>query len=281
MNNNVFDNFVINADQLKYYTIPAEYPLFKASKADRAGMSLKPDRFYFFGVKNMDPGYIDEYEDIYGIIYEFKTTQPLKLLALDDRDTVNKLYEDDDINYKIQDILDDNYGHMNGIRDSQSDKDRELSQYLCNKGYDGYAIEFMLTDTGVFHSEFMICNASSKVEYVGRITSDEHVEHILEDARLKRLDQEREDARKAARKAARKDREIKTESSNPIRLFDSPITERTLFDSPVKKRKGLFNDDDDDDVRGGRRKQRKTRAKKQTRNRNRKTRKGTKRNSKN
>lgn len=195
------DKSIREENGLKFYNIPANYPLFKASKMlDNYGsMTLESGRFYFFGLKNMHPEYIENYEKEYGIIFEFITTQPLKLLALDDPDTVDILYENTD-NSNIKYILDNNYGHTSGIRKTVSDKDRELSQYLCEQGYDGYAIKTMPTEGGgTFHTEFMICNATSKTRMIGKITSDEHVGHILQDAKMKKLEEERESARKRAR----------------------------------------------------------------------------------
>jgi len=220
-NNNVFNNFVIE-DGLKFYTIPADYPLFKASKMlDNYGsMTLESGRFYFFGLKKMHPEYIENYETEYGIIFEFITTQPLKLLALDDPDTVDILYENTD-NSNIRYILDNNYGHADGIRKTVSDKDRELSQYLCEQGYDGYAIKTMPTEGGgTFHTEFMICNATSKTEMIGRITSDENVRFILQDAKMKKLDEEREAARKRAREEKLSNRPVKNFSFGRLTFGD-------------------------------------------------------------
>jgi len=151
------DNFVVE-DGIKFYNIPVGYPLFKASKMLDAhnSMSLENGRFYFFGLKKMDAGYIEEYEKEYGIIFEFITTQPLKLIAMDDPDTVNILYENANDMDDIQKILDKNYGHDDGIRKTESDADRTLSQYLCDQRYDGYAIKTMPTEGGgTFHTEFM------------------------------------------------------------------------------------------------------------------------------
>lgn len=266
----VFDNFVIE-NGMKFYMIPVGYPLFKASKMldSRGSMSLENGRFYFFGLKNMGDGYIEQYEKIYGIIFDFITTQPLKLIAMDDPNTVNTLYENARGMYDIQNILDKNYGYRTGKRDSVSDKDRMLSQYLCDQGYDGYAIKTMQKDDGgTFHTEFMICNATSKTRMNGRITSDEHVGHILHAAKIKELEEKLEEERKRKR-----------EEERHKRMPQPADKTKTVF-SFARNLFGNENESDDDDMNdvsikrklfGGRRRtnkqQRKTQAKKQIRNR--------------
>lgn len=75
---------------MKFYLFPEGYPLFKARKA------TEPTAFRhgipsFFGIKHMSPEYIESYEEQYGIIFEYITTRPYKLVALDDRSTQERL----------------------------------------------------------------------------------------------------------------------------------------------------------------------------------------------
>ena len=182
---------------INYYVFPLNYPLFKANKIlDRGSVvSLQPNRPYFFGLKNTDPEYIEDYEREYGVIFEFVTTRVYKLVALDDNVTQNTLYDSAPENIKV--ILEDNYGLNTGIRDSVSEPDRIISDYICSLGYDGYAINYMKTDNigGTFHPELMICNADG-IQYVGKVTPDSRVESIIERGKLEKLSKQMKETRK-------------------------------------------------------------------------------------
>jgi len=191
-NSNPFDDNTIQKIEengIYYYIVPSGFPLFKATKNEDDIVNnngLDPTKFYFFGVKNMDPKYIKSYEKEYGIIFEFTTTREYKLLALDDKATQTKLYKMENITEDIKQILEENYGYENNERDSDNDKDRKLSEFLCSNNFDGYAIHNMKTQLGgTFHDELMICKMDG-INTIGKlITSPERVEQILEDTKLK------------------------------------------------------------------------------------------------
>ena len=98
----------------------------------------------------MNPEYIESYEDEYGVIFEFVTMREYRLIALDDKQTQTTLYQNAPANIKR--ILENNYGYHNDLRNSVSGPDREISQYICSLGYDGYGIHDMRTDNmgGIF-----------------------------------------------------------------------------------------------------------------------------------
>lgn len=206
----------------EYYTLPKDYPLYKASRNSKEARNLAPGRFYFFGVKNESPEYIESFEKEYGIIFEFKTVRPYKLLAMDTPATLAALYKS--APPAIQTILIKNYGHGTGIRDSIGEKDSELSQYICNAGFDGYAIHTMKTTTGgTFHSEFMICNTGS-MQSVKRVTTEVVANRILEKQKLDKL---------APKKKTRKS-PIKKNSDSPLNLPNKSLERKNLFGiSPV------------------------------------------------
>lgn len=274
----IFENTTVGMNQLKYYVIPVNYPLFKATKNIRKGetLQLRSDQHSFFGLKNMTPSYIDEYEDEYGVIFEYKTTRVYNLIALNDLSNVDLLYQNAPEN--IKQILDKNYGHITGKRDSESNNDRTLSLYLCSLNYDGYAIHNMMTESGgIFHTEFMICNCDG-IKYVGQITDESRVKGILENAKLKEMSKRMEESRKQAKEEARKrvkemdkkrlfgmdgyedEDEIYNKPTSlfgmnddtPFRSdmkFKTPIRPLSVFQTPSKTatKKRLFGMDDDND----------------------------------
>jgi len=244
---NPFDNNTIQKiqeDGIYYYIVPEEFHLFKAStiydeKSPR--LIFKRAGPYFFGVKNMEPEYIESYEEEYGIIHEFKTNREYKLLALDEFDTQKHIYEN--ANPEIQHILEKNYGYNDKNRqlkrDSESDNDRILSQYLCsNADCDGYAVHNMTTyGVDLFHDEFMICKMDG-IEYVEQITKDTtKIQNILQSAELKKLAKEMKESRQ-------KKRPYNSFNSSPIKIKGN------LFG----RQRSLFDDDDEILNNGGNKK---------------------------
>ena len=225
----------VEENGIYYYIIPANFGLFKATKTydkSQSGLKLDPSRNYFFGIKNMSPEYIEEYERLYGIIFEFVTTREYKLLALDEKSTKEMIYKSSP--EVIQHILQHNYGHMTGIRHSESDNDSELSKYLCEKGYDGYGIHDMKTDfEGTFHDELMICNMDG-IHYLGKVTTDDKMLQIIEKTKFDELSKNL--------KQTRKKRFLNE---------DSPVSKKVMLSSsfsppPLSFTKRLFDDDDDE-----------------------------------
>lgn len=199
----MFENIQeIKENDMWYYLIPEKYPLFKATKtydSTSGGLYLNPEGYYFFGVKDETPGYIESYEKEYGIIFEFVTTRPYKLLALDKKETQDKLYQNAPEEIKL--ILENNYGYTNGLRNSETTSDHKLSEYICKNdyGYDGYAIKYMQTDfKGSFHPEFMFCDISG-INYVKKVTTDKRVNEILEGEKEKSFSKKLKEDRKNKR----------------------------------------------------------------------------------
>jgi len=277
-------------DGMAYYIIRPGCPLFKATKSS-ATLDLRPGRLSFFGVHNLDTDYIESYENEYGIIFAFETTRPYKLLALDNPATKAMLYNR--VPKDIQDILKRNYGYtMSGRRDSELNSDLTLSQYLCDQGYEGYATNFMQTDTGEFHPEFMICNVDG-LRPLGRVTNNPtKIANILDEGRRTKVSGDL----KVSRKSKQRTESPYAARARPTTLFasyDSPPTSPSSSGIP-KFSLGDMDDEDDDDnkenlpsrtnkklfggLRKGKRrsyKKRKTRTNK--RKRSSRTRKGTRR----
>ena len=247
----LFNNKEQGIDGFKYYNIPVNYPLFKATKTffdDKRTLTLQPNKLYFFGIKDITPSYIEDYEELYGVIFEFKTTKHLRLLALDDPDTMSQLYENAPSNIKI--ILERNYGYFTGIRDSVPGPDDEFSKYICSLDKQGYSIFNMATDMGGrFHPEFMICNATNSVELVGQITTEPNVNSILRKADITR----HAETMKAARRTGKTTKSSQPRRTGAVgRLFMDddddgvkPIVPKMGNTGSPGKR--LFMDDDDDD----------------------------------
>ena len=156
-------------DNMYYYFIPKDFPIY------RGDTTIDANSFYFLANTPFFFGTNVEEVEQYGIVFEFKTTQEYKLLAIDNFETLQMLYKKANDYPDIQQILKRNYGYdISGIkiRDSIAEKDITLSKWLCEHGYFGYGINKMKTELGIFHQEIMICNAET-VQLVKQITTDQ------------------------------------------------------------------------------------------------------------
>ena len=141
--------------ELYYYTLPIGYRLYRGDDMFSSDAML-PRQLTFFGTS---PGSVEQY----GTVFEFETTNEYKLLALDHTITTKKLLEEADADSEIKQIMIQNFGFLSGKRDSNVKKDKLVSNYLCSKGYQGYATNMMENEDkyrGDFHVEVAICDPS-------------------------------------------------------------------------------------------------------------------------
>jgi hypothetical protein len=212
---------------IKYYRIPRDAVLFRGDSNPRIGNTIEFDDStpVFFGFNR------DNVFENYGVAFIFETKEELNLIAIDqNQDT--PFYANMPQEYKT--ILNENYGYpeKNGIRDSVSRKDKDLSLYIREnyKNFDGYASKMMNASGNLkFHSEAMICFPKTKLSVGERMD--------IGDSPLKRKYDEWRDR-------ANRPEEKKRQRSNDEE------------DSFPAKRRMMFDDDDEFD--GGKRKKRRT-----------------------
>ena len=212
----------LNVDRQGFgvYKIPRGATLFRGDSDphiyDEGFMRLQ-DRPTFFGLDK------ENVEDNYGIAYKFVTLVELNLVALD-KNQGTPFYDSLPDNYKQ--ILDENYGYKTGIRDSVSEKDKQILEYICENGYDGYACGAMSTTMGgTFHAEVALCEPASKL-YGGECVTDPGTA----DQKIYELKIRRGAPVKAKRQP------LRSMESPPRSLFGSPG-----FGSPPAERGLLFS----------------------------------------
>jgi len=258
---------IVDRQGFGVYKIPRGSTLFRGDSDphiyDEGFMRLQ-DRPTFFGLDK------ENVEDNYGIAYKFVTLVDLNLVALD-KNQGTSFYNSLPDEYKQ--ILDVNYGYKTGIRDSVSEKDKHILEYICEKGYDGYACGAMSTTMGgTFHAEVALCEPASKLDG-GECVTDP----VTADQKIYELKMRRGAPVKAKRQPLRR------MESPPRSLFGSPgvgspgfgspgvgspPAARGLFDSPPPSVRGfppkslfspldLFEDDKENtSLFGGRRRSR-------------------------
>tara|TARA_B100000424_G_scaffold181700_1_gene140599 strand:+ start:1079 stop:1927 length:849 start_codon:yes stop_codon:yes gene_type:complete len=123
----------------------------------------------------------------YGVVYEFKPKKQLQLVALDNisENLYNSLIKEQD----AEDILNNNYGYISKKRKSDSKPDKRISEILCERGFDGYAINKMeiLNEGGTFHKEVVICKPEENVVVIRQVTTEEEKQKILQEKKEKEI----------------------------------------------------------------------------------------------
>lgn len=194
-----FFNTIVK-DGLTYYVIPANTTLFRGDfPANNSNPLSHMNGPIFFG-ESVDVACI------YGLPFEYRTTNELQLLALDE--SMQTIYEiaanDNAVRDIIPPILKKNYGYPNGYRDSDDNADKILTEYICDR-YGGYALDFMPTvGGGRFHREIVLCD-KTQVEFVKMVPINKNKENAIKDEQK---------MRKAAPK--RKKRRVDTEGDNNV-----------------------------------------------------------------
>ena len=172
-----------------------------------------------------------EAEEEYGVTYEFVTKKECKLLALDHNETVSELLSVID-DPEIKRIIQSNYGY-NSTRNSFLQDDLKVTNYLCSKGYEGYATKEMETDAGGhFHPEIMICEPDKFVGLPKQVTVDEQkIQKIIKDYEEKRMARRLKEERDMKRRRQKKSF-FKEEEEEDIHLGSNFLFSKTTHSPP-------------------------------------------------
>jgi len=175
MEPNFFNNPIIDDNNNPIYVIPQGTSLYRGeSSINQPTYKLAKSEYpTFFGFVK------DDIEKNYGITYEFTTNTEIRCIAIDLLKENSPFYVNSSKDKDIQKILRSNYGLLTKKRLSESDNDKILANYVCDLGYDGYAIQNMETEFDTFHAEIALCNASTKLNQPGvRVTNDEKAKQL-------------------------------------------------------------------------------------------------------
>ena len=227
--NNFLKTKTING--IKYYILEKDTPIYRGDSTFNIDNGLE-QKSTFFGFTPTDV-------EKYGIVYQFETAIDISLVAIDAQDNdvlINSMPP------HIQTIMMQNYGYKTKIRDSVEKPDKTLVKYLCDNGYNGYAINEMDNadkGRGDFHKEMAICDMNKIKkgrETIVRVTGDDNIEALQREDQLMKMSQQLKDSRKSKRQYT-KDNDNAMESISKI----SKISNK-LFDDESDE-----DDDDDDD----------------------------------
>jgi len=227
---------------VNYHTLSKGESLYRGNGWNESDGIIQPFPTYF--------GFNKQHVKQYGRVHTYKIMEPMRLFAADNitESFYNKAPK------AIQQIMNQNFGYTSHIRDSESAQDKEFLTFLCNSGYDGYAIKSdMLTPNGdAFHHEAAICEPLHKIEY---ISSDFMTPKEQEIAREKQMEIKLKKQLKSQRKPKKQRMRYEDDESEhygtipsnplpnpflsptpaPMPVFESP----SIYDSPPSK-KQLF-----------------------------------------
>lgn len=206
--------FVIEeVNGLKYCVFPTGTVLFRGDIYHTTAFDDRP----LYLATNLEDAY--QYGDVYQIILD----KEYKLLNLNDKDTMNVIY--DTASRDIKQILEKQYGYKSGKRNSDITRDNEFSKHLSKQNYDGYYLNEMPTDTGHAHPEIMICHPTG-------LTVGNKIKGLLvldREAIINRREGEQLEARRREERTKRR-----------ANIYDSDEEEGS------ERKGGLFGDDSDE-----------------------------------
>ena len=167
---------------------------------------LQGQKKVFFGFSQYD---IENYN--YGKPFEFEVIKEggLRLLRVDDKDTLQKIY-DDSYDEEIKKIIETHYIlNDKEERDSKKEKDYAFIEYLCETypNYDGYISDLTQQKYTKLNAEMAICDPISKVKLNRQLKGNKTDEQYDLDLTLRLSEVDREKKRKAEKTRPFTDRE--------------------------------------------------------------------------
>ena len=80
---------------------------------------------------------------------------------------------------------------MSHKRDSVEEKDYEISKYICQQGYQGYAADTMESKgfDDDLDAELIICNAAQHLESVRRVTQENRIQSKQDELKMRRTNE--------------------------------------------------------------------------------------------
>lgn len=210
---------------IKYYVLP------KGSKLYRGDNKITGIKYTFPDNRRTFFAFSHEEATEYGVVYEFETNKELHLVKIDDEENLEKLHKN--ASETVKKIIENNYGYgyypsgNKRTRDSVHKEDYIFSDYLCNKGFQGYASNKVTGDIirSNFHREVMLCDPQRHVSIKHKITPDEEEENLRNTTEQKNISLR-----------DRMEREEKLKNKRKSRLDTSSMMSNRLF-----------GDDEDDD----------------------------------
>ncbi len=157
----------ITKDDIFYYVLPEGSALYKGLVNEDRVKNIASYEWY---------GMSEKVAEIYGHIYMYVVKRQVLLYAMDERSNVEQLLRDariqsrDDVVEAIKDTF-QLFSHTNEvIRHSDPDNDKIVAEFIClnRTGYAADQLRKSKDSVNYFHSEIMLNNANTIVEYTNK-----------------------------------------------------------------------------------------------------------------
>jgi hypothetical protein len=175
---NILTEYFHGGELYDTYQFPVGTKLFKSYRDTLAKWSIdkvipvKSPAYFGFDEPNVSENY--------GFAFAYKTTETYELLAIDSKKTLAYLWGLAEGNDLVKRSLTMGFGYdptvpaKPQIRTSNEDLDYVLVGFLCEKGLQGYAGDYIRTDGGgQFHPECVMCGHDIHVELNPEYNVDE------------------------------------------------------------------------------------------------------------
>lgn len=193
----------------KYYIIPTGSIIYRGDTQlyleNKNTDFVKGQKIFYFDSNQTNPLFFAKEKGVaekYGIVFEFEVTGEYKLLAIDDHETIQNLYDRVGNNMRLRDVLDFNYGRETGIRLTDMDDDKVLCKWLCENGFEGYAANQMPSTkegTIMIHRELMICDPKN-IEFVKVYKKGINIDDIISEHKLRKISTQQKKSRTDTKK---------------------------------------------------------------------------------
>ncbi len=204
-----YDKTERDSNGYKYYIIPKGSIIYRGDSQlyleNRKTDFIRGQQLFYYDPKQKNPLFFGKEFGVaskYGIVFEFEVTNEYKLLAIDDHETIQNLYNRVSGNQRLRDVLDFNYGRETGIRLTDMDDDKVLCKWLCDNGFEGYAANQMPSTkegTIMIHRELMICDPTN-LEFIKVYTQGKDVENLLYEHKMRKISTEQRKSRSDMKK---------------------------------------------------------------------------------
>lgn len=234
---------IYRGDTIFYSNLKNSYE----SKTETGDYFMFRDSEYFTSIKQS--------AELYGLVTKFQISKQLKLLAMDEPESLEFLKKNTtnidkflSIAFKIKDDK--------VIRNSLVEIDRKISKKICklNSDFDidGYATNMMKQpDDSLFHAEMMICNPKNKIELLKDSLenySDEEIESKVMDHKLRLVAPKKRKLIKDSESSSDTESESESDSSSDTESSSdtkskSESSSDTNIESPPLRRRLMLMDD--------------------------------------
>ena len=177
----------------KFYLLNESFILYRGDTDQYLKHKTLRNDFEYFAIDK-------DTANFYGLVSKYNPTKNLILFAMDDLNNIKYLYNSvPSDNITLRNDISNSFGYNTLIRHSDVKSDKNILQYICSLGMDGYASNKIKTHSTdqQFHAEIAICNPLKNVAFNSNLEYDEeYIKKAIKDSKLVKLSYDLKEKRK-------------------------------------------------------------------------------------